>query len=272
MLPIVSKILFADRRIFMRYYVTSDTHGYFTEFKNALENAGFFEDKEEHKLIVCGDLFDRGREALELQDFIVDLLDKDKAVLIRGNHEDLMLELIADYHNSSCFQPIHVSNGTTGTVMQLIQATLDDLDYESEECYKRLLETPFIKKIIPAMKDYFETEHYIFVHGWIPCLKVKNADGAEYLPVHDWRNTNPQYWNESRWINGMEAVRCGIIEKGKTIVCGHWHCSFGHSRYKNDGGEFDNCPNFNPYEAEGIIALDACTAFSGQVNVIVIED
>jgi len=44
----------------MRYYVTADVHGYFTELKTALINAGFFEDAEPHKLVICGDLFDRG--------------------------------------------------------------------------------------------------------------------------------------------------------------------------------------------------------------------
>lgn len=38
--------------IFMRYYVTSDVHGYFRELKSALSEKGFFEDKEPHKLIV----------------------------------------------------------------------------------------------------------------------------------------------------------------------------------------------------------------------------
>ena len=38
------------------------------------------------------------------------------------------------------------------------------------------------------------------------------------------------------------------------------------------GGEFENDPDFSPYYGEGIIALDACTAFSKKVNCIVIDD
>ena len=30
----------------MRYYVTADVHGYFSELKSALAKKGFFEDKE----------------------------------------------------------------------------------------------------------------------------------------------------------------------------------------------------------------------------------
>jgi len=41
----------------MKYYVTADVHGFFSELKDALDEAGFFEDKEPHKLIICGDIF-----------------------------------------------------------------------------------------------------------------------------------------------------------------------------------------------------------------------
>ena len=94
----------------------------------------------------------------------------------------------------------------------------------------------------------------------------------EYVPIADWRNADKSMWDKARWINGTEAAHGGIVESGKTIVCGHWHCSFGYSRYENDGGEFENNPNFVPYYSNGIIALDACTPLSKKVNCIVIED
>ena len=74
------------------------------------------------------------------------------------------------------------------------------------------------------------------------------------------------------YTDEMKEKLKGIIESGKTIVCGHWHCSFGHARYEHDGSEFESNANFTPYRANGIIALDACTALSGKVNCIVIED
>jgi hypothetical protein len=94
----------------------------------------------------------------------------------------------------------------------------------------------------------------------------------EYTPVTDWRNADEALWSRARWINGMEAAHHGIRVPGKTIVCGHWHCSFGHFAYEKDGSEFGRDANFSPYRAEGILALDACTAHSGKVNCVVIED
>ena len=57
----------------MKYFVTADSHGFFSLMHNTLLEKGFDEDNPNHKLIVCGNLMDRGKEAH----------------LVRGNHEDL---------------------------------------------------------------------------------------------------------------------------------------------------------------------------------------
>lgn len=85
----------------MRYYVTADVHGYFSELKDALTQQGFFADQEPHKLIVCGDLYDRGTEASQLQAFILELLAQDQVILIHGNHEDLTLNLLNNWYRRS---------------------------------------------------------------------------------------------------------------------------------------------------------------------------
>ncbi len=257
----------------MRYYVVTDIHSFYTEFMKALEEKGFFEDTEPHKLIICGDIYDRGKEAVKLQEFILDLLAKDEIILIKGNHEDLTLKLLNEWHKKSYLQYHHYSNGTIDTVCQLTGSTEEELYRCPEEVGRRLLKNDYIQKIIPAMLNYYETEHYIFVHGWIPCVHFQyGKEINEYFPLDDWRNAGQDEWDRARWINGMEAAHEGIIEEGKTIVCGHWHCSFGHAHYENDGGEFDNNPNFEPYYGDGVIGLDACTAVSKKVNCIVIDD
>lgn len=257
----------------MRYYVTADVHGYFSELKDALTAQGFFDDHSPHKLIVCGDLYDRGTEALQLQAFILELLAQDQLILIRGNHEDLTMNLLNNWHRRSYLQTHHHTNGTIDTLCQLTETTIRDIYTDAENSGQTILNDPYIQKIIPTMVDYYETDHYIFTHGWIPCTPISiSSNEKEYVPVADWRNANKSIWDKARWINGMEAAHAGIVEPGKTIVCGHWHCSFGHSRYEHDGGEFDNNPNFAPYYGNGIIALDACTPVSKKVNCIVIED
>lgn len=77
----------------MKYYVISDMHAYYTLTNNALKRAGFFSEKDPHKLIVLGDAFDRGPEPREMQRFMQELLENDQAILVRGNHDDLFYEL-----------------------------------------------------------------------------------------------------------------------------------------------------------------------------------
>ena len=135
----------------MRYYVTADVHSYFSELKDALADKGFFEDQNPHKLIVCGDLYDRGTEALELQTFILDLLDKDQVILIRGNHEDLTINLLNNWHRRSYLQSHHHTNGTIDTLWQLTRASIRDLFTDNENVGRKFLKDPYIQTIIPAM-------------------------------------------------------------------------------------------------------------------------
>ena len=256
----------------MRYYVVADPHGFYTELVDALRNKGYFDDNEPHKLIICGDLLDRGKEALKMQQFVLDLMEKDQVILIRGNHEDLLLALLDHWAERSYELRPHVLNGTLDTVLQM--AGEETVTPENgEKILKAAQTSQFVTQIIPKMIDYFETEHYIFVHGWIPCSRVQ-LDETRYLDtkIEDWRHATPDEWWEARWINGMDAWVQGARETDKTIVCGHFHCSYGHANIEHKGSEFGEDADFEPFEADGILAIDACTALSHKVNCIVIED
>ena len=248
----------------LRYYVTADIHGFYMPLKEALAKAGFFEDTKPHKLVVLGDLMDRGKEAVELQAFILKLMEADSVILIRGNHEDLYESLVGEDHGTAYSQ--HKHNGTYDTVLQLtgFDKTMAYIKrYDFADAGK---DTPFYRTIMPAMRDYYETENYVFVHGWIPCI----AERGGYSAISKWREAPPVEWRKARWYNGMDAAR--TADEEKTIVCGHWHTSYGHSKYEKACSEFGPDADFSPYYAPGIIALDACTAHTGFVNCIVLED
>ncbi|MBR1496103.1 MAG: metallophosphoesterase [Oscillospiraceae bacterium] len=250
----------------MRYYVVSDVHGFYEPLIAALSRAGYFDDAQPHKLVIAGDLFDRGEEAGKMQAFILDLLERDAVILIRGNHEDLFEELVV--YDRGVMLGHHRSNGTYDTALQLtgfdlIRALMSPLAFA-----EAARQTPYYQTILPAARDYYETEHYIFVHGWIP----RAVDSANRLTYMDgWREASEDDWRRARWINGMDAVRT-VKEDGKTIVCGHWHTSYGHSRYEGKGSMFGKDADFTPYRAPGILAIDACTAYSGMVNCVVIQE
>ncbi len=261
----------------MKYYVVTDIHGFYKEMEISLREKGFFDDKEERKLIICGDLLDRGEEPIEVQDFVMDLLKKDQVILIRGNHEDLLVNLIEEapkWFNQDISETYHYSNGTVESALRLVNESLPNAILHPEDFAKRVKETPFYKTILPSMKNYFETKNYIFVHGWIPCTVIgegiSNMD--TFLYEKDWREANTTRWERVRWLNGMAAASRGVIEPNKTIVCGHWHCSYAHAKLEGKGEEFGATADFSPYYGKGIIALDTCTAYSGKVNCIILED
>jgi len=248
----------------MRYYILADTHGFFTPMIEALRKAGYFDDSGPHKLVILGDLFDRGKEAVKLQEFVNKLVEADKVILIRGNHEDLYERFVTEDNGRP--YSIHLSNGTYDTALQLtgydrVMAQIKHYDF-AEAAQK----TPFYKTIMPAMRDYFETEHYVFVHGWIPCAR----DSRRYEPVLNWRDATKEMWDRARWYNGMDAAQNNA--ENKTIICGHWHASYGHAVYEKKGHEFGPDADFSPYYGPGIIAIDACTAYTGFVNCLVIDD
>ena len=249
----------------MKYYITADVHGFYTEFHKALDEAGYFNDSDPHKLIILGDIFDRGQEAVKMQEFILQLMEQDAVILIRGNHEDLFEEMVTIDEGLPVRH--HVSNGTYGTALQLTGFDPTMAQIRHWDFAEAARETPYYRQIIPATVDYYETAHYVFVHGWIP--SIRERDGG-YSYYSDWRETGPEGWRHARWYNGMDAAQSCMEEK--TILCGHWHCSYGHSKYEGRGSEFGPDADFSPYYGPGIIALDGCTAHSGKVNVIVIED
>lgn len=248
----------------MKYYVTADPHGYYTVLRHALDAAGFFEDTEPHKLIILGDLFDRGTEAREVQDFVLRLMEKDQIILVKGNHEDLFEALATE--DSGVAYRHHITNGTFDTAVQLTgyDATMARIrNYDFADAAKR---TPYYQQIISSMLDFFETEHYVFVHGWIPCVRERGG----YSYYTEWRSAGPNEWEKARWFNGIDAAQTCMEEK--TILCGHWHASYGHAKYEQKGSEFGPDADFSPYYGPGVIALDACTALSSKINVIILND
>jgi serine/threonine protein phosphatase 1 len=255
-----------------KLFVVSDIHGFFDEMKAALDKAGFDPTNENHLLVVCGDTTDRGPQPSAVISYLSRLMRDNKCVVVKGNHESLLLECCErGYPGSHDY-----SNGTFDTICELGGAgggrAFDECCIVTESRIR-----PFINKMV----DYFETEHYVFVHAWIP---VNCDDG---LPMHyrhnrnfskkdDWREAHHSEWEQARWQNPLLMARHGFCIE-KTIVAGHWHCSYGHHidsiGTDNWISEFDEDACFDPYYyKDKLIMIDACTAHTGKVNVLVLED
>jgi len=262
----------------MKYYVVSDVHGYCTYLKKALDDAGFFDEKEQCKLIVCGDLLDRGTEAGELIEFMIGLMKEGKLIYILGNHEELMVQCLQEIARGGVYEIAsgmshHYRNKTWHSLLQISGMSEIEAYNSPLELVRSVLNSPLYKELLTICIDYYETPNYIFTHGWIPCITEGYRPYTEYKYDPNWREADVESWRRARWFNGMElACKHNIKEPEKTIVCGHWHTSYGHSQINRTCSEWGDDAVFSPFSAEGILAIDGCTAHSSVVNCVIIED
>ena len=86
----------------------------------------------------------------------------------------------------------------------------------------------------------------------------------------EWRHANQDAWETARWGNPYELAEQGLLPE-KTLVFGHFHTRWPRHKYEGKP-EFGEGADFSIYYGDGYIALDACCAYSGKLNCLVIED
>ena len=250
----------------IKYFCAGDIHSFFDIWMLCLSDKGFDENNIEHKIIICGDLFDRGDQSKECYDFVKRMKDQGRLIYIRGNHEDLLDRCIYEFNKSRNIKNQHISNGTIKTLSHFLNCSEYDILCN---CYDKLLFEQVTSELLSFINttatDYFELGDKVFVHGWIPTT----ADESNHMIVHDnWRDGD---WSEARWTCGFDDWRCKLIPEGKTVVCGHWHTSYGWSEFRGRS-EWGPDAEFTTFIDKGIIAVDACTVYTHSVNVVVFDD
>lgn len=240
-----------------KFFVMSDIHGFYDEMIDALNKAGFDKDNPEHWVITCGDHFDRGPKPWYVMNYLKSL---ERCILIKGNHEQLFNECV----NRGYWCSHDMSNGTFDTICELGGAnegrSFDECCIVAEQKAKI-----FFKKMI----NYFETKNYVFCHAWIP---VDGKYYKTYSKKEDWRYAHQSEWEDSMWLSPLDMAIDGFgIEK--TIVSGHWHCSAGWALENKTFDEFGDKACFEPYYyKDKLVMIDGCTAHTGKVNVLILED
>ena len=286
-----------------KYFIISDVHSFATIMKNSLKKNGYNKKNPDHILIVCGDIFDRGTETMKVYKFLKSI-PKSRCILIRGNHESLYFDLLKKYYPD----PHDFSNGTVQTFAQIAGYDLDavyDLrlgdsqglssmfgdKYEMDPKYldlwrdiKKKVQESEVTKWLQSKQwvNYYELDKYIFVHSFIPLTYAgERALSEEYCLYYgwvqyfefeeNWRDASDDEWEKSSWGCPYKFFDAGLFDKekenGKILVCGHYRCSEFNERYLNDFSD-----NHDIYFGENLIAIDATTAWSNKVNVLVIED
>ena len=192
----------------MKYFCCSDIHGHYYQWIRDLKEVGYDKDNPNHTLIVLGDIFDRGRQPLEIYNFLKSI-PKERRILVRGNHEILLKDLVQrgyaeshDKHNGTWQTLLDLSIQPTDSEFQLYisenyyknghptafeydsegkcigwtreyKQYQDTIDEEFEKRKRKVTKNSLVKEIINWIDsdewvNYYETKDYIFVHSWIP--------------------------------------------------------------------------------------------------------
>lgn len=287
-----------------KYFVVSDIHSFASELKYSLRQAGFNKRNKDHTLIVCGDVFDRGDETVEVYKYLKSI-PKKRCILIRGNHESLYKDLLT----KSFPDRYDFSNGTVRAFCSIAdideeklskyywieQGFANGLDYDQIE--EKLYSTwNQIKTIVSSheittwlnskqWKNYFELDKYIFVHSFIP-VKVKD-EWKETHPYklrsfcyeynNNWRNATDDEWELATWGDPIENYDYGLFnpeaDNGKVLVVGHWHTSDFYKRLEKIQTDTQEI-----YFSKNLIAIDGGVKYDPLIgyihpqNVLVIEN
>lgn len=164
------------------------------------------------------------------------------------------------------------------------------LAVKNSEIYKWLISSKW--------QNYWETNKFIGVHSFIP-IRTKDGYDSMYVVYNNlyglmeydpnWRDGMAN-WDSAVWGCPYKQFDYGLFkpeaDKGKTLIVGHWHCSEFNTHYITTNkrlrtkmsNEYTPSPQDvleDPntiYYGKNLIAIDACTAASDKVNVLVIED
>lgn len=253
-----------------KLFVVSDIHGDYTALAKSLMEAGYNENDENNVLIVCGDMFDRGSESLEVYKQLKRLSDDGKALIIRGNHETMFIdylkgksitsfnyiyngenETFADFlHQTAPFETWWALNGN-----EKYPSNIEFAEWLKEAVNEINTEYPELLSWLENLPYWAETKNYIFTHGAIDTT------------VPDWHIAD---WERLIWDDGSFWTKA-INNTDKTVVVGHYHTDGIRKMY--EGLEIDeSLPANQILYGKQKIYIDTCTVLTHRVNVLVIED
>lgn len=216
-------------------FAVSDIHGHADELKLLLQS-----NKENNLIIFCGDYIDRGRQSKDVLEHIRFLVECNKAIALKGNHEEMLL----DFLNHPVLAKEYMFTYGLMTIHSLLgfypNEYTDPKNVVAQiECYY-----PWLKDFLQKLYVYVEMDNYLFVHAGInPDLdKWYESSEDDYLWIR-----------EDFYMKGNKT--------NKIII-------FGHT-------PTEQLPNGSPTEIwkrkDGLIGIDGGMGHNQQLNGISIS-
>jgi serine/threonine protein phosphatase 1 len=172
----------------MRVIVVADIHGNDDKFRKALKSVSL---KKTDKLVLLGDLIDRGKKSKDVLDTIMLLKSNgfNNIIIIRGNHEQMLLDAI----ENSDKEYIWIKNGGDKT----LQSFRVNFSSQIPRAYIELLNSSIY---------FYEFLDYIFVHA-----------GLNFEIENPFEDKNAILWTREISISSFKKSKLS----NKKIVHGH---------------------------------------------------
>jgi len=220
----------------MRTLAIGDIHGGLKALKEVLKKA---EVTTEDKLVFLGDYVDGWSESPQTLDFLFELKDTHNCVILRGNHDDLLL----NWFNTNETNEKWLFHGGKSTVKA----------YENvPKAHKRIH-----ARFIESMETYHvDPKNRLFVHAGFA-----NLHGPEY---EFYKNT--VYWDRTLWEMALAM--------DKDLLPDHPHYParlklfseiyIGHTPTARYG-------QHKPMQAQNVVNLDTAAAYKGPLTMMDVD-
>ncbi len=203
-------------------YVIGDIHGCNTVLQNFLQDNGNLSEKNLY--VFLGDYLDRGKENLEVLNFLISIMNKDNVVLLEGNHENS----IKCYLNNEAIRSHYFK-----------YITLPEIENKIDKNQLRVFYRKLAQCYCGRMTVGGKILHLTMSHGGIP-----------------YTGRNPVYINASEYIKGV-----GKYEDYMNVAK-HWYehapsdCIqfFGHRNTEESPVKLFE----NVYDLEGQVEQGGC--------------
>jgi serine/threonine protein phosphatase 1 len=187
------------------YYAIGDVHGEKAKLDQLLAyiRADATAYACSHKIVFVGDLIDRGADSRAVVETAMRLQAEEGAIVIRGNHEELMLHAVD--HNESVGIYWWATNGGDETIAsyQQINGPKDDWREAVDKAHIKWL------RALPTIwRD--DERKLVFVHGGIDPWRHPNESDE----VRMWTRS-PTFFRSSNWPD-REELRDIVVVHGHT--------------------------------------------------------
>jgi serine/threonine protein phosphatase 1 len=204
-----------------RTLVIGDVHGQYGELLRVLELSKY---RDSDKLIFLGDYINRGSRSREVMDLLIDLKNNPDNILLRGNHEEMILKLVEGEYG---YMYMWLEYGGGRECLRSYGVDPDSFQFDGESYIfscdgrterldsrdktREIIRSIFPESHVSLMEDMlsaYETDHYFFCHAGIEkgiALEDQRLYAGYFL-----------LWGDEDFLDDDS-------DYGKMIIFGHYH-------------------------------------------------